>query len=833
MHPINIADIERYFQFLDNDKEVFCYCFMDESSKSVIKGHGIKYGILPEIIEDVEKFAAHNKFTLHVTLNRMKLTGRKRKDVDSCRVLCVDFDRPINRESLRPLVEANGVDMVVESSPGKYHFYWKIDPATPINVWSNIQLGLNHYFGADTNLAQPNHTIRVPGVSRVTKPTGASADGEPFMPSIVYISSAATPFCASDYFGHFPWLQDKITEAQTNSKKQTRMINSFAKSIGNGKFIDYGMLAKDANNRNETLYSLLYSTASNILEDITENALCQIATDYNEALTAHPKGPLDQEEVDKIVRSAYEHGEAKREERKAKEANNKIKLDTLLSASSANGTNGHHSSSAPCKFEYDYSCGELAFNRFSEKAAAEMVLQKYKDYLVRVGKTVYAFDNGFKVWRNQKGLPDIVQDMASDCLGDMSRDPELITQCCTNDNGDISPVKVKRERARLSSYRLIAQTIAYVLNSADIRRVDLTDFDTNPYLFYASNGVVNLLDGTVREAHATDMLLRQANVAYNKEADCPYFKQFIADIYRDNQAPSEVTRFIQELFGYSLTGDTEEQTLFIHVGDGANGKSRLLGALAALLGEYSTRLDPQALTKSKNSMEKELSRIGVKFEGKRVMVIDDLDTKSQWNDNLVKTLTDSTIQARKLYEEERDIPNRAKIHIGCNQTPNIENGGKAMDRRICIIEYPRQFEPSPSKYKEIVEAVARELSGILNWAIEGLKRIQTYPDKKTKWPQEVYIRVQEYQEANAPTQIDLEMLFEASLDEADARTIDEVMVHVKNYCSKIGITDTFSKERIGIMLGKNGFKKERIRKSSILRTYYFLKFKHIGLLESI
>ncbi len=822
---ISIADIERFFQFLDSPAEIFCYCFLDNKSKQVIKGHGIKYGILPEIIEQVSTYSIDNAFTLHTTLNRMKLSGRKRKDVDSCRVLCVDFDRVINRQALRPLVEANKVHLVVESSPGKYHFYWKLDSALSIENWSILQLGLNQYFDADLNLAQPNHTIRVPGVSRVTK------DGEQFMPSIVYAVQDPEPFTYSALLSQFPWILDKAEEARTKQKADRRIIGKASKHLVAGRKINYEVL-KDTMNRNDTLYSLLYSVASNILEDTTEAALCQIATEYNQELIHHPKGPLDQDEIDKTVRSAYEHGLEKREE---KRVNNRQQLDVLLNTQAFNNTNGHghHKDAMPIKFEYDYSYGDMASNRFSDKAACEMVLQKFKNHLVRVGKTVYAFDSACKVWRSQKGVHDIVQEFASKCLDDMSKDPELLAQRCTNDAGEISPAKVRREKDRLSSLRLISQVCTYVLNSADIRRVTFNDFDTDPYLFYASNGVVDLMTGAIREAQATDMLLRQAKVVYNRDAKCPYFENFISEIYRDNQAPIEVIRFIQELFGYSLTGDTEEQTLFIHVGDGANGKSRLLGALASLLGEYSTRLDPQALTKNKNSMERELSRIGVKFEGKRVMLIDDLDTKSQWNDNLVKTLTDNTIQARKLYEEERDIPNRAKIHIGCNQTPNIENGGKAMDRRICIIEYPRQFEPSPNKYKEIVEEVNRELSGILNWAIKGFKRIQTYQDKKTKWPEEVYIRVEEYQEANAPVQIDLEMLFERSFNEADGHTLDEIMVHVKNYCSRFGVPDTFSKERIGKMLKNLNFEKSRSKKCGVKFTVYFLKFKNFSSLEHL
>ena len=44
--------------------------------------------------------------------------------------------------------------------------------------------------------------------------------------------------------------------------------------------------------------------------------------------------------------------------------------------------------------------------------------------------------------------------------------------------------------------------------------------------------------------------------------------------------------------GYSLTGDTSEQKLMLHHGEGANGKYTYLGVLAHLLGSYAKTASP-------------------------------------------------------------------------------------------------------------------------------------------------------------------------------------------------------------------------------------------------
>lgn len=48
----------------------------------------------------------------------------------------------------------------------------------------------------------------------------------------------------------------------------------------------------------------------------------------------------------------------------------------------------------------------------------------------------------------------------------------------------------------------------------------------------------------------------------------------------------ELIRFVQKAMGYSLSGDTSEQCMFILWGTGANGKSTFLNVLQNLFGDY-------------------------------------------------------------------------------------------------------------------------------------------------------------------------------------------------------------------------------------------------------
>ena len=60
-------------------------------------------------------------------------------------------------------------------------------------------------------------------------------------------------------------------------------------------------------------------------------------------------------------------------------------------------------------------------------------------------------------------------------------------------------------------------------------------------------------------------------------------------------------RFLQQWFGYSLTGDTREHALIFIYGSGGNGKSVFLNMLMRMLGDYAVIADMDTFTASQSS----------------------------------------------------------------------------------------------------------------------------------------------------------------------------------------------------------------------------------------
>jgi putative DNA primase/helicase len=96
-------------------------------------------------------------------------------------------------------------------------------------------------------------------------------------------------------------------------------------------------------------------------------------------------------------------------------------------------------------------------------------------------------------------------------------------------------------------------------------------WDTDGSLICTPNGVVDLVIGVLQPGHPDDRITMQTNTPYDPDAACPRWTQFIAEVFDKDQ---ELVDFVQRAIGYSLSGFTTEQVLFLLFGTGSNGRAR-------------------------------------------------------------------------------------------------------------------------------------------------------------------------------------------------------------------------------------------------------------------
>jgi P4 family phage/plasmid primase-like protien len=118
------------------------------------------------------------------------------------------------------------------------------------------------------------------------------------------------------------------------------------------------------------------------------------------------------------------------------------------------------------------------------------------------------------------------------------------------------------------------------------------DLDRDPWLLNVENGTLDLRTGELREHRREDLITKIAAVVYDPNAKGPRFLQFLGEVFEGDE---ELISFVRRFAGYSLTGSTEERVFAILHGRGKNGKTTLVELLEHVMGDYATTTDTETI----------------------------------------------------------------------------------------------------------------------------------------------------------------------------------------------------------------------------------------------
>ncbi|HHD2592008.1 TPA: phage/plasmid primase, P4 family [Clostridium perfringens] len=241
---------------------------------------------------------------------------------------------------------------------------------------------------------------------------------------------------------------------------------------------------------------------------------------------------------------------------------------------------------------------------------------------------------------------------------------------------------------------------------------DFDDFNRNPYLVNVRNGLLDIRDMSFKEHTPSYLSTVQLNVEYNPQVDCPQFKKFLNEVLDCKLIP-----LVQEIVGYLLTTNTVSQKAFVFWGPARTGKSTLLWVVEYLL------------LGKKNVSNIPWQEIGDKFKtaellGKLANVFSDLPSKSIDDTGIFKVVTgEDYLMAEKKNKNPFKFKPFARLVFSCNELPrNYVDRTEGFYRRLIIVPFNRQIDKSKID-KSLKYKFQREKEGILNWALEGLKRL--------------------------------------------------------------------------------------------------------------
>lgn len=253
------------------------------------------------------------------------------------------------------------------------------------------------------------------------------------------------------------------------------------------------------------------------------------------------------------------------------------------------------------------------------------------------------------------------------------------------------------------------------------------DLDTDPLSLNCENGTLHFglrdedgqrLPFVERRPHRRDDLISKCcPVVYDPKAPAPLFAAFLAR----TQPDPAVRRFLQVWAGYCLTGLTAEQKLVFFHGGGANGKSTFVDVFARLLAGYAASLRFESLAGDNQRRGDAATPDLARLPGVRFLRAAEPEQGLRLKEAEVKAITGGEpLLVRHLHGRFFELRPVFKLVLSGNHKPDIRGLDEGIWRRILLVPWTVHI-PQAERDPALPEKLWAERSGILNWALDGLR----------------------------------------------------------------------------------------------------------------
>jgi P4 family phage/plasmid primase-like protien len=329
------------------------------------------------------------------------------------------------------------------------------------------------------------------------------------------------------------------------------------------------------------------------------------------------------------------------------------------------------------------------------------------------------------------------------------------------------------------------------------------ELDSDQWLVNCPNGTIDLHTGELRLHARTDRITKLAPVEYHPQAQCPVWLAFLDQIFEPHK---DLVPFIQRAVGYTLTGNTREQCLFLLHGTGRNGKGVFIKTLAEVLGDYAGTADFSAFVQRKHDIGPRDDVANMK--GKRFVSAQESNEGARLAESVIKWLTGGDlVRARRLYENSSEFLPTHKIWLATNHKPTVRGTDVAIWSRIKLVPFDVCFEGREDR--GLKDRLRDELPGILTWAVEGCLLWQ---ESGLAFPESVTRATEEYRAENDQVgRFISEQCVKGNAASAMGRALYSAY---RKWAEEGGEKEPMTETAFCLRMGEKGFVKEHGRRGS-------------------
>ena len=254
-----------------------------------------------------------------------------------------------------------------------------------------------------------------------------------------------------------------------------------------------------------------------------------------------------------------------------------------------------------------------------------------------------------------------------------------------------------------------------------LRSKETHRWNVKPDQLVLANGVLDLKTRKLGAFSKELLATVRSPVRYYENASCPIWEIFLEQVVPN---PEDRLR-LQEWVGYLLWYECKLEKLLLLYGSGRNGKSTFIEIISDLFAqEEVSAIDPSLF-----SEDKYLARL----EHMRINKVTDIRTDKTTSERLKQIVSGEKIEARRLHQNPFSFVPRVKLLLSANGLPQTHDRSDGYYRRYDVLKFEVQI-PEDQVDRNLKQKLRGELPGILNWAVNGLARLQENNWKMTEAP---------------------------------------------------------------------------------------------------
>jgi putative DNA primase/helicase len=243
------------------------------------------------------------------------------------------------------------------------------------------------------------------------------------------------------------------------------------------------------------------------------------------------------------------------------------------------------------------------------------------------------------------------------------------------------------------------------------------ELDADPMLLTCRNGTINLRTGLLKEHCHADRITKYIDIEYDSQATSDVWETFLDEITQNEPC---LKSYLQRAAGYTATGDTREQEIFILHGPSKTGKSLFINTIAHILGDHamSSSFNTFATRRDNSGPRSDIARLN----GARMVVTSETGEGKKFDAQLIKNLTGGTdkVTVAHKYKQDKEFVPQFKLWFACNHKPRVDSTDGAIWKRMNLIPFHNAVaDENLDKGKAAILRCPENAKAILTWLVAG------------------------------------------------------------------------------------------------------------------